>query len=1382
MALVLCVVLSGCAGKNTEAPDNTRGGVMGDVYLTVTSADTEVSGVKVQALQSDVTLTQSKYADVYEVGGKLSYQHGFTAFSQDEVLRNGFYLTFDVCAANKLDTSKAVITVKSGGTGAARTFSGADFKDGKLTVTERLISENGETYENIRVTFDLDGTGDKYFAETYTLDLSGIEATLRAFMFGEWPMCSNYQYITFEDFAEKGQKLVMQLDAVGLKTVSTAAVVDLYELFQNPTKENDFEYSTYAVAKTTKPLLDSNAYDMIFLQSGRYHTLRNKEQHDGNLAAAVKLCKFASEQNPNVIATVFAPYGIQYRTSALFTDTAYMGKATNHAEHVVLINKEADQMVQAIDASGYLKNAANVVYVGNAFENYSADALVIQADLFGVNDGITGVATNRNKASVAGAYLMAATLYADTFNASPIGVGVFGNTMYNFDTSLKGEDTYLLALLDKYSLTPDALALKLQKVAHSTVFGKDGADYTTATVTFESNGGSVVSAITAKVGEKLSAPAAPTRDGYTFMGWYRDSKLIQPAEFIYETVPYGGTTFYAAWEKAGDTSYIVEHYVEGTDGSYTLYKTDLDRVAQADSVVSGTLFGVPGYVYNPAHPDGRASAVVSADFNAKIKLYYDRAEYIVSYEYAEEYTNVPPTPDEFVVKYGDTVNVAAAPTMNGYTFIGWTSRDTLVKDGKFTVPAKDVVLSGYLVKSESLPEIKLSTVQTIYGKDVLELHDGITVKDNVVTGTLKYTPDFTGYAQEIGDDSMVLVKYADSKYAYGNYLVLNITFPADAGNTANIEFIEGTDNRTFEAADKKSFDVALRVGENAEDIIYVYDDGKGNAVTSAIDLDGVKLNRVNGFETLMAAVKAYKDRGDDLQYETYAMSKSSTGSGHGMYRHDNKGIAEIGTWQHMTFHDCSRWMQAVFYTSLNYDFENTDGTSTMLASSKHLLYYYEVTGKETASQKKRILEEYRSVLQPGDCIIYKYQDNISGHIMLYIGDETIVHCAGQSFREGNGLNTITGKAYDMDDIGGSIFIDPLSICFDQGSSRGLFSNPSPKCRFGIFRPYQSEVVEETPYGILHKTFPDLYIEKTTSHPHGYTLAVGDEVTFTTLYENRGAKDIVIDLEEMIPEGATLVSGNQTQTLRLNGFDSKTIRVTYRLEQSAIDWMDEQGFTRITFNHKVNGAEMNPLDVQITKALTTEQIEKIHSFDLSTLTSTNDFDLMIEFYQKVFGYDLTQRLEGCKDFEGIMKKLVDAHATSDYLTINYDLSGATGDLLSTTVDGLYGGVRVRSTNLDNHALRIKKLTSYNLMPGDIILYSGKSNCKVTEFTQEAGMFIYLGDNTYISANADGLITTFGDGYTRSFLKDDLQKIFVTDMVAQLNGKGVFITLRPAQNME
>ena len=1380
---VFALLICGCSKKTAEQPDNTRGGAMGDLYITVADTGAEVYGTKVSALQNGVEFAQSKYANQYEVSGKLNYQHGFSAFSQDPVLKNGFYLTFDLCATEGMDLSKVSVTVKSNGSGVARTFSGADFKDNKLTITERIISDNGKIYENIAVTFDLDGAGDAYCPETYTLDMSGIDATLKAFMFGEWPKCAYYQHVTFEDFVEAGQKLVMQIDDEGFTTTTTAAIIDMYELFKNPTDPDDYEFSTLGSAKRSKTLLEGNAYDMIFLQSGRYHTIREQTKYEGNITSAVKLCKLAAEKNPNVIATVFAPYGIQNRTSVLFTEaSSYLGKATNHAEHVTLINKEADAIVKAINDSGYLKTEANLSYIGNAFENYSSDALVVKTDLFGVADGLTGVGSNLNKASVAGAYLMAATLYAQTFEASPVGIGVFGQTMYDYDASLKGEDKYLLELLDKYDLTPEELALKLQKVAYFTVFGKEASEENLTTIIYESNGGSEIASITVEVGATLTTPQTPTRDGYIFRGWFRDVTLRQPVEFVFETATLGETIFYAAWEKAGDTSYIVEHYVEGNDGKYSLLKTDTARVFDADKLVYGTLMGTPGYVYNPTHKGGRASAYVSADGQAKIKLYYDRAEYTVSYEYSEDYMNVPAIPQETTVKYGETFKVAAAPTMSGYTFIGWTSRDADVVNGTFKAPASDVVLNGYWIKGDNLPEIKISTVSSIYGKDLTELHDDVSITNYAVTGTLKYTNTFSAYTEEVNDDSMELPEYANSKYGYGNYLVLNVTFPANAGSKAAIAFVEGTDDREFLASSGKSFDVALRVGEYAEDIKYIYDDGNGNRINGVIDLKGVKLNRAHGFETLMGGVKAYIDRGADFQYETYSMGKTSKGSGFGQYRHDNKGIAEIGTWQYTTFHDCSRWMQALFYTTLSFDFENNDGTSSMIAGTKQLLYYYEVTGKESAAYKQMILDEYRSILQPGDCIIYKYEDDISGHIMLYVGDETIVHCAGQSFREGNGLNTISGKAYDMDETAGSIFIDPLDICFDPSSARALFSNTSPKCRFGIIRPYESDKIETTAYGTLHETYPDIFIEKTTSHPFGYTLGVGEEVTFTTLYKNLGAEDITVQLEEMIPTGATLVSGLEKQTITLNSYDSKTVRVTYRIEQSALDWMEEEGFTRITFNHKVNGAEMNPLDVQVTGALTPEQIAKIQSFDLTTLTSTNDFDLMIEFYEKVFGYDLTQRLEGCTEFDSLLKKLVDRHPSADYLTINYDLSGATGELLETCVDGMYGGVRVHSVHRERHQLRIKKLTSYNLMPGDIVLYSGASNCKVDDFTQGAGIYIYLGDNKYISATEEGIKMTFGDGYTRYPLKDDLETIYVTDIVAQLNGQAFFTVMRPAQVMD
>ena len=65
------------------------------------------------------------------------------------------------------------------------------------------------------------------------------------------------------------------------------------------------------------------------------------------------------------------------------------------------------------------------------------------------------------------------------------------------------------------------------------------------TITFNSNGGSSVTAITAPYGSTISAPAAPTKTGYTFAGWYSDVALT--TAYTFTTMPAGNTTAYAKW-------------------------------------------------------------------------------------------------------------------------------------------------------------------------------------------------------------------------------------------------------------------------------------------------------------------------------------------------------------------------------------------------------------------------------------------------------------------------------------------------------------------------------------------------------------------------------------------------------------------------------------------------------------------------------------------------------------------------------------------------------------------------------------------------------------------------------------------------------------------
>lgn len=52
------------------------------------------------------------------------------------------------------------------------------------------------------------------------------------------------------------------------------------------------------------------------------------------------------------------------------------------------------------------------------------------------------------------------------------------------------------------------------------------------TITFDTNGGSEIAPITQDYGTAITAPEAPTREGYTFMGWDREIPTTMPAENI----------------------------------------------------------------------------------------------------------------------------------------------------------------------------------------------------------------------------------------------------------------------------------------------------------------------------------------------------------------------------------------------------------------------------------------------------------------------------------------------------------------------------------------------------------------------------------------------------------------------------------------------------------------------------------------------------------------------------------------------------------------------------------------------------------------------------------------------------------------------------------
>lgn len=67
-------------------------------------------------------------------------------------------------------------------------------------------------------------------------------------------------------------------------------------------------------------------------------------------------------------------------------------------------------------------------------------------------------------------------------------------------------------------------------------------------VSFDTLGGTAVESQTRMYGELVEEPAAPTREGYEFHGWYRDAKATVPWNISQDIVT-ESMTLYAGWKE-----------------------------------------------------------------------------------------------------------------------------------------------------------------------------------------------------------------------------------------------------------------------------------------------------------------------------------------------------------------------------------------------------------------------------------------------------------------------------------------------------------------------------------------------------------------------------------------------------------------------------------------------------------------------------------------------------------------------------------------------------------------------------------------------------------------------------------------------------------------
>ena len=156
----------------------------------------------------------------------------------------------------------------------------------------------------------------------------------------------------------------------------------------------------------------------------------------------------------------------------------------------------------------------------------------------------------------------------------------------------------------------------------------------TYTLTYLTLGGSYVPSVPAKYEQQISLPSgenAPTRKGYTFVGWYTDEACEQPASDPYK-MGSEDTKLYAKWDGA-IVDYSIVYLTENANDDNYSYAGTVKSSAKAGTEVTADASTKKPVGFDTTHFtfEESSSAVVNADGSTVITVKYSRNEYTITF-------------------------------------------------------------------------------------------------------------------------------------------------------------------------------------------------------------------------------------------------------------------------------------------------------------------------------------------------------------------------------------------------------------------------------------------------------------------------------------------------------------------------------------------------------------------------------------------------------------------------------------------------------------------------------------------------------------------------------------------------------------------------------
>ena len=234
------------------------------------------------------------------------------------------------------------------------------------------------------------------------------------------------------------------------------------------------------------------------------------------------------------------------------------------------------------------------------------------------------------------------------------------------------------------------------------------------TITFDTNGGSEIDSITQDYGTKITAPADPTRKGYTFKGWDKE---------IPETMPADNITVKAQWEI---NQYTITF---DTNGGSEIAPITQDYGTEITAPDNPTRKGYTFKGWDKEIPETMPAE------NMTVKAQWEINQYTITFDTNGGSEIAPITQD-----YGTEITAPDNPTRKGYTFKGWD------KEIPKTMPAENITVKAqweinqYTIAFDTNGGSEIAPITQDYGTEITA-PDNPTRKGYTFKGWNKEIPE-----------------------------------------------------------------------------------------------------------------------------------------------------------------------------------------------------------------------------------------------------------------------------------------------------------------------------------------------------------------------------------------------------------------------------------------------------------------------------------------------------------------------------------------------------------------------------------------------------------------------------------------------------------------